>query len=245
MKFPLLMVATLLLSPNLAKADIVHQTCRSYFGMEADIPEDARALLESGGGVTVCVLDQPPNDRYLRITSKPMLGLQGVCQFAERILSPTTSSEFPKGKPSVTYRGLAQDGQCPRQDDQRYIPTNKISEGFFLEAHRLVDRLKAGAPTSQIFISQDQALALIPKDLSQEVMGKLRERPTLYEESLQAWSRELVNPTLAAIKISDRLRAQLDGFYEIEVRDQGRNWLLAADFFDGDLKIVTIGKVDY
>lgn len=236
---------TMLATPMIAKADIAHQTCASYFGSETDIPEDARALLETGGRVEICVLDQPPGSRYLRINSKPTLGLQGVCQYSERILSSTTRAEYPKGQPTFTYMGPAEAGHCPGQSDKRYIPTTNVSEGFFLEAQRLVGRLKTSAPTDQTFVSLDLVLTFIPKEMNAEVIQKLRERPTFYEESLQAWVRGLADPALAGIKLSDRLHGRLDGLYEIEVRDQGHNWLLVADFFAGALRIVTIGEVYY
>jgi len=91
----------------------------------------------SNAALRVCSAIDDPDDRYFDYVSAPLRGDFGVCQVVEQRLYKREDGWFSSPASGQTYYGgptvymMLAEGDCPRQDDKRYLVTNEVSEGIF------------------------------------------------------------------------------------------------------------------
>jgi len=223
------------LSAATARADISHYACERYVAGSEATPPDVQELLEpaSTAAIKVCSRWGDPETRYFQLVSAPLSHPFGVCQVtAHRLFNEEgewTHTPAPS-KPYLDKRSVSlmvAEGDCPRQDDPRYVVTNDISPGVFLPAVRLWQRLSSA--------SGPDALA--------EVTFPAARAGTIFRE-LESEFRLWKSFKLVGVRLS-LADAHSPAYYHLDLEGSPTNWTLLLDFMHQELVIVGIGTFVY
>lgn len=133
-----------------AVADHSANTCRMYIGLDSNTPKDVGEILEKSKGATVQICEPRGTATQSRtnVFSPAWKGRLGVCHtrstelFRVRMNSIHEQwSYLPTAKksgqsdvaPATSELYMAMpDRECPRQDSEKYLPVDGISEGLFV-----------------------------------------------------------------------------------------------------------------
>lgn len=207
----------------------IPQSCRDFFGGEADLPAQARPYFDDGEMLTICQYTLQPGQTYL-IANQPERGLRGTCLVRVGWLDPEKDApgdRLDPARPFIVLMLKTAAAECPRQNDPRYIKTTDIPESLFLAALDLVERISAGAPVGDIFA---------PADLDPHSPRRLtgtNDEP----ETEAGWIDKAKGGRLLAVKPLGINWIAVPAF-TVDIGAAGQRWGLSVDIFDGKLKIV-------
>lgn len=232
------MALTFWLATGPAQAGVSFDMCHVYHEHHSDAPPEMRQLFEQYPNIPVeaCA---PPGDwanATYRLILPPFRGDLGVCQY---VTSPVfrengawthspPSPRFERQRDTVYM--MASEERCPSYDDRRYVITNDITEGAFIAAIHLWERLSSGDPVDTSIASS--AVQATPE--FKRLMAALeidRQRQT-------SWKPDSVSRSAP-----DPIRKPIH--YSIQVNVSKQGWLLIVDFIDGDLRLMDVHKIIY
>jgi hypothetical protein len=231
-----LFLAILLLAAAQAQAQAATgYSCEYYFADSEPELSEVRELLEtvSPGAIKLCANWGDPKTRSFFFVSVPLHHPFGVCQVTKRQLFNEDGKWTHTPPPDKPYLGsrsvsmLLAEGDCPRQDDPRYIATNDVSPGVFLAAVRLWEKLSsAGGPD---ILDETTFPGAGTGEMFRE-----------FESQFGLWK------SFKLVSVSFRQAdAHSPAYFTMTLNGAPTNWLLVFDVVDDGLAIVGIGTVEY
>lgn len=232
-----ILVAALLLVAGTtpALADISRYACELYFADSELVPPEAPEWVrpDSHAALKVCSNPFVEDSTTFAHVFAPLRHPFGVCQMIERQLfkdGETWTYTPPQGESDLGGRLVSMmisEGDCPRQDDSRYIGTNDVSPGVFLASVRFWKELS----------SRDGHDALIAA-----VYPAVRSGPMFqdFEREIRRGAEfELVGVSFVPADEST------PAFYKMDLEGTRTNWALLVDVMDDGLVVVGIGTIEY
>ncbi len=234
----LTLIACLALAPLDSWAGVSYDTCNIYHEHDNDAPPEIRELFVQNPNIPVwaCV---PPggwaNATY-RLILPPARGDLGVCQY---VASPIfrengawthrpPSPRFERQRDTVYM--MASEEECPSYTDPRYIITNDITEGVFMAAIRLWERISSGA-------------SLDISSASSEVQSTPEFKRLMAALETDRQRQHSWKPASISRFAPDPIRKPIH--YSIQVNVSKEGWLLTVDFIDGDLRLLGVHNIIY
>ena len=218
-----------------ARADISRFSCSLYFADSEVAPPEARELLEpdSHTALRTCSNQGDPESRTVARVSAPLRHPLGVCQIIEHQLfkdKGTWTYHPPPGKShlgGLAVSMMVSEGDCPRQDDPRYIGTDDVSAGVFLAAVRFWKELSSRDGQDALFAGVYPVVR--SGSMFQDFESEIRRGAEF----------ELVS--VSFVPADERTPA----FYRMDMEGTLTNWALLVDVADDGLVVVGIGTIDY
>ncbi|MFN4764684.1 hypothetical protein ACKGJN_16265, partial [Gillisia sp. Q332] len=210
-------------------------SCGYYFPDSETAPPEVRELLEkvSPGAIKSCSVWGDPETRTYDFVSVPLHHPFGVCQVTMRRLfheDGNWTHTPPADKPYLGDRSVSMmvaEGDCPRQDDPRYVITNDISPGVFLAAVRVWERLSSASGPDAL------ADVTFPSARAGQIFRD-------FESEFGLWkSFKLVGVSLSSAA------AHSPAYYHLDLEGSPTNWTLLFDFMDEEPVVVGIGTFVY
>jgi hypothetical protein len=234
----LILFACLALAPLDSWAGVSYDTCDIYHEHDSNAPPEIRELFVERPSipVEVCVPAGNWANATYRLILPPVRGNLGVCHY---VASPVfrengawthrpPSPRFERQRDTVYM--MASEEECPSYTDPQYIITNDITEGVFMAAIRLWERMSSGGAVDASIASS--AVQSTPE--FKRLMAALEtERQTQHSWKPDIISRFAPDPTRKPIH------------YSIQVTVSKEGWLLTVDFIDGDLRILGVHNILY
>ena len=234
----LILFACLALAPLDSWAGVSSDICYVYREHDSDVPPEMRKLFEQNPNIPVRACARPgdwANATYSLILP-PFRGDLGVCQY---VTSPvfrengawTYSPPSPRlERRRDTVYMMASEEECSSYTDRRYIVTNDITEGAFIAAIRLWERISSGGIVDTSSASSEVQSTPEFKRLM-AALGTDRQRQASWK--LLAFSRHAPDPIRKPVH------------YSLLVNVSKEGWLLIVDFIDGDLRLLDVHNIIY
>ena len=225
-----LILATLLLAAfaTPASARLSGYHCQVYFGDDDHAPSEVVEVLNrvEGSAIRKC-----SHATFYELISPPSWNRLGVCQVTQwRLIKEAGSLEYmpsdstPAGFPRLFM--MASDGDCPQQDDPRYLPTEDVTAGVFSAAVRFWEEVSSG----------DNGIGNL---LATFRGGEISER---FARDLEDFERDFRNGEvqLSAVRLG-HANKRIAPYFELELGRSGTFWSLLVDFEDGELVVLGLG----
>ncbi|HEY9548660.1 MAG TPA: hypothetical protein VIR45_04090 [Kiloniellaceae bacterium] len=231
-----ILVAALLLAASTtpARADISRYACELYFADTEVAPPEAREILkpDSRTALKMCSAWSDEGSRTFARVFAPLRHPFDVCQIVERQLfkdkgtwtyTPLAGEPY-SGDPRVSM--MISEGNCPRQDDPRYIITSDITAGIFVTAVQFWRKLSSRDGHDALFAD------VYPVVRSSSMFQ-------IFESEIRSGAE--LKPVRVALSTS----TQAPTHYSLELEGSLTNWALLFDVTGDGLVIVGIGTIEY
>lgn len=230
MRYLFLAVLLLAVSAIPAAARLSGGGCQIYFGDDDSTPPEILEALNRGQGIAI---RKCSDSKGYDLIFPPSRHLLGVCQAARRVLVKQAESlELMRwegkepGFPDLLM--MVADGDCPRQDDPRYLVTENVTVGTFKAAVWLWEKASSdeksfGALLAELHKNDDvvRFCGGLEKFESDFRRGKLKLTSVRFQDD--------------ANHTSPYIRLDLGNDYFF--------WTLLADFKDDQLVVVRLGCI--
>lgn len=234
----LTLIAFLALAPLDSWAGVSSEICYVYRENDSDVPPEIREIFAQNPNILVRACARPgdwASARY-RLILPPARGDLGVCHyvtspiFRENGAWTHNPSSVPLHAQRDTVLMMASEGECPSYTDPRYIVTNDITEGVFMAAIRLWERISSGA-------SLDISIASSAVQSTPEFKRLMAALETDRQRQ-HSWK-----PASISRFAPDPIRKPIH--YSILVNVSKEGWRLTVDFIDGDLRLLGVHNIIY
>lgn len=202
--------------------------CRFYFGEEAYTPPDILEMLSrvDGSAVRMC----PVSADYL-LLSQPSRGPFHVCQVTQwRLVKEQGSLEFMQsessGSEGRSLLMMISEGDCPRQDDLRYMPTEDVTAGVFVAAVHFWEELSSSEDGLDDLLASFRG-----RDISKDFARDLED----FERDFRKGEVRLSAVRLGG---NDKRTAP---YFALDLGRSGTFWSLLVDFEDDELEVLGLG----